>query len=314
MSSHQWNHFMAQSYLKGFSPYYFDEKALKNQKMKVWFYSKNTKVLKLASVDKVARRPRWYSWRIGKHSYDNEIEEGLSRFEGRYISLIRKLERDIEEVSKAGTVIGTLEPRQLHIEPEDIAYLASYMCLHVIRIPSFFEKLREMAKERQKEFDEKGLGDISSHGMPGFENTALLAFAVSGPKVNEKVVKILMNKNVSILFGATRRCRLMSCDNPVLRKDNFEIFIFPLYQRACIQFWGQGNILRYVPVRDAKVFEAINVNLCGVAKEEVYSGDLKGLTKILERLGLEYDLSKEADAEMNKGGLNKRGQRAVVEK
>ena len=230
MSSHQWNHFMAQSYLKGFSPYYFDEKASKSQKMKVWFYSKNTKVLKLVSVDKVGRRPRWYSWRTGKQSYNNEIEEGFSPFEGRYISVIEKLKRDIEEVNKAGSVIGTGKPYQLHIEPEDIAYLASYMCLHVVRIPSFFEKLREMAKERQKEFDEKGLGDISGHGMPGFENTALLGFAVSGPKVNEKVVKILMNKNVNILFGATRRYRLMSCDNPVLRKDNFEALLTPALQ------------------------------------------------------------------------------------
>jgi hypothetical protein len=255
-------------------------------------------VLKLASVDKVGRRPRWYSWRTGKQSYDNEIEEGLSTFEGRYISVIRKLKRDTEEVNRAGTVIGTVEPHQLHIEPEDIAYLASYMCLHVVRIPSFFEKLREMAKERQKEFDEKGLGDISGHGMPSFENTALLGFAVSGPKVNEKVVKILMNKNVNILFGATIRYRFMSCDSPVLRKDNFEAFIFPLYQRACIQFWGQGSIVRYVPVRDTKVFEAINANMCRAAKEEVYSGDLKELTRILERVGLEYDLAKEADAEM----------------
>jgi hypothetical protein len=289
---------MAQSYLKGFSPYYFDEKASKSQKMKVWFYSKNTKVLKLASVDKVARRPRWYSWRTGKQSYDNEIEEGLSTFEGRYISVLRKLERDIEEVNKAGNVIGTVEPHQLHIEPEDIAYLASYMCLHVVRIPSFFEKFREMAKERQKEFDQKGLGDISSHGMPCFENTALLGFAVSGLKVNEKIVKVLMNKNVKILFGATRKYRLMSCDNPVLRKDNLEAFIFPLYQRACIQFWGQGNIVIYVPVGDTKVFEAINTNMCRAAKEEVYSSDLKELTKILEKVGLEYDLAKEANAEM----------------
>src|SRR5208337_917129 len=148
MSSHQWNHYLAQSYLKGFSPYYYQPDATAKQKMKVWCFDKEKKTITMLNADKVARNPRWYSLKTGNQTYDNAVEKDFGTFEQYYVGLIGKIRGWIDLANRQSSGLDLDKPFDATLTETEKAYFASYLALHILRVPSFFGNLRKMAKTK----------------------------------------------------------------------------------------------------------------------------------------------------------------------
>jgi hypothetical protein len=287
MPSHQWNHFLAQSYLKGFSPYYYQEDATRTQKMKVWCFDKGKKTIELVNVDKVARKSRWYSLKTGEQSYKNDLEESFAVFEHPYRSLIAKIRSWIDFVNHQAA-LDLDQPLAKILTDIERAYLASYIVLHMMRVPSAYGKIREMAKNQTEKDPRFDKAFEESYGSGDFGNAAVIGFLNSAKKLAPRVISTLLEKNIDICFSVTRKLDVLTGDQPVLRDNNLQRVVFPLFQRAWVDLHGYGKAIRINKIKDETFIHSLNVNVCGIAQEQVFGSNKDTIVKAADHLHLEY--------------------------
>jgi hypothetical protein len=292
MSQHEWQHYLAQSYLKGFSPYFTSPDATSKQRMKVWCYDKKKRTIELLNVDKVARVPRWYSKKTGSQTYDNGLEEAFAEFEQHYPVLLKKMRHWIELANRQGSALSIGESFDAEMTNVEKAYLCSYLALHVLRVPKTFGMIREMAKERFAADPALEAAYTAMTGSPEPGNAALHGFLNFSRKMVPKVIALLMNKNLTVTYWTPRQLDVLTGDQPVLRGNRLERVIFPIFHRAWIDFHGQGSAIRLRRLNVEAAVRAVNINICGIAEKQVFGASEKTIAHAADSLKLEYTIKR----------------------
>ena len=246
--------------------------------------------MELKKVDKVARRPRWFSYKTGDQTYENSVEEQFAEFESSFTGVLSGIRSDIAVLSRRGTALATSSDVVRGLPRAAREYLASYIVLHIARVPSSYETILEMAAQEHERSPELVEVLRKRFGVEHVGNTALWGFMHTVAKLAPFGIGQLMGMNVRVMYSARRRWDIITCDQPVLRGEHLEDVMFPLYQRALIQFSGKGSSFEYRKIELQDLVETLNYQLCGIAVEEVFASSKETLIRALERVGLKYKL------------------------
>jgi hypothetical protein len=278
MADHKIQHFLARSYLKGFSA------GTIHGQHQIWILDKSTKEIHLGAIDKSAAFSFYYSIELPNGSRDNSVEESFSDLEKKFVEVVETLRKNIE-----ATGIGRIVPTPTM---EDRVTLCRYIFLHFVRIPANVEWIRQRSEKHLERMKQMGLLDF---GESNLQNYKMKAFSYINDRVSDKAIGILSSKNVSIEWGVRRFASVFTCDNPVFRYnpvgangityEETNIF-FPLYYRAYARLQGTGDQLRLEKHHDLTPIDEINQAVIYNASTEVYANDAERLQAAAKRAGI----------------------------
>jgi hypothetical protein len=256
--------------------------------MKVWCFDKETKTIELRNVDKVARNPRWYSLKTDKQTYDNEVEETFGIFEQYDVRLIGKVRGWIDLANRQSVGLDSDKPFDATLTEAEKAYLASYIALHILRVPTSFGRIRDMAEKRAATDAGLVAAFRDAYGSGDFGNLALVGFLEASRNLVPGFIESLLKKNLTIHFSGTRLLDLLTGDQPVIRSENAKIVLFPIFQRAFLHFEGVGERIQMRKEFDERLASFLNISICKAAEKQVFGCNPETLVKFARQLGLEH--------------------------
>ena len=279
MPDHKVQHFLARSYLRGFTA------GLIKGQPQIWILDKQTKEIRLGSPNKSAAFSYYYSSQLPDGSYDNSIEESFSKLENDFLGVVERARANVEASNLGGFAPApTLKDRIV---------LCRYIYLHFLRVPQNMEWIRSGSSRHLERMDQMGLLEF---GESNLQNYVMKAFTHIDSKVSGKAVEILSSKNVAIEYAVRRRASVFTCDNPVFRYnprgaegivyEDTNIF-FPLYYRAYVRLQGSGNQLGIMKHHDISLIDDLNRALIRNATREIFANDSERLKAAAEAEGIE---------------------------
>lgn len=287
MSQHKLQHFLARSYLKGFSA------GTICGQHQVWILDKETGVIRLGAVDKTAARSYYYSLVLPDGSYDHSVEEHFALIESDFVELISRVRANIEAVFVRQEGLG--------LALEDRATLCRYIYAHYIRVPRNMDWIRESS---QKHLDKMKSMGLLQYGEKLLQNYVMKVYSHLEAKTADKAVSVLFGKNVAIEFGVRRRASYFTCDNPVFRYNplgpdgiihtDTRVY-FPLYYRGCARLEGRGNELRLEKHHDLSRVDDVNQAIITNATREIYASDCDRLQAAAALAGIKVTVLKPSD-------------------
>ena len=102
MAEHKIQHFLARSYLKGFSA-----GTIQGQHQ-VWILDKSTQEIRLGAVDTSAAFSFYYSKELPDGSHDNSVEESFIDLEKQFVRILDVLRKNIEAANMNGVAPAQL--------------------------------------------------------------------------------------------------------------------------------------------------------------------------------------------------------------
>lgn len=287
MPQHKLQHFLARSYLRGFSA------GTICGQHQVWILDKQTGVIRLGAVDKTAARSYYYSLVLPDGSYDHSIEEHFGRIESDFVDLVSRVKANIEAVFARQEGLG--------LTLADRATPSRYIFAHYLRVPRNMDWIRESS---QKHLDRMKAMGLLQYGEKLLQNHVIKAYSHLEGTTADKAVSVLFGKNVAIEFGVRRRTCFFTCDNPVFRYNprgpdgiihpDTRLY-FPLYCRACARLEGCGNELRLEKHHDPSRVDGVNDAIITSATKEIYANDRDRLRAAAERAGIEVTVREPTD-------------------
>ncbi len=278
MADHKKQHYLAISYLKGFSA-----GTIKGQHQ-IWVLDKPNNEIHLSAIDNAAAFSYYYSRIETDGSYDNSIEEQFSVLESQFMQFMEKVRLNIAAANTAGIAPGfTFEDRDV---------LCRYIFLHFLRVPKSMDWIRQSSEKHHKRMEEMGLLQF---GETVIQNTVMKSFAYINKQLIHRVIQILSFKNMAIEFGVRKSASVFTCDNPVIRynphgangiiHEDTQV-LFPLYSRAYIRMQGLGNKLMVAKHHDLSIIDEINQAILLSAEKEVYANEVVRLEATAHRAGI----------------------------
>lgn len=270
MAKYKNQHFLARSYLKGFSAGEINGKPV------IWVADLEKKIIKIRSIEKTASRSYLYSFLNENGKYDHRIELAFSKLEQLYPDLIRRIKPSIESY-----ILGKPLSR---IIPKDQKVLCEYLYMNMCRIPKSMDWMIEESVGHNERMSQKGFKD-TIESRPS--NLAVLGLYDIWSK-REKAVQNFMGKNTKISFPVRKSSILITCDNPVLQQrdsggtgiiyDDARI-MFPLYSRAFLTLFGLGNELALEKIHDLSMIDRFNKLISANAVKEIYGPTCDSILK-----------------------------------
>jgi hypothetical protein len=278
MAEHKVQHFLARSYLKGFSAGRIGDQH------QIWILDKETKEIRLGAVEKTAAFSYYYSTLLPDGSYDHSVEEHFSGIEHDFLQVVDRVKKNIEAANLGGVAPApTLDDRTI---------LCKYIFVHFLRVPKNMEWIEDSSRKHLERMESMGL---LQYGENVLQNYMMKAFSHIEKQSSARAVSVLFSKNVAVEFAVRRRASVFTCDNPVFRynprgadgiiHEDTSVF-FPLYYRACARLQGHGNQLRLEKHHDLSLIDDINQGLIWNAIREVYANDCERLRDAARRAGI----------------------------
>jgi hypothetical protein len=275
-------HFVQKAYLEGFAAKKLPEKWQNTPA--IWVLKKNTGEIRLRSIEKTAARSYYYSFRNKHGIMDPLIEKWFNPVEDAFPRLRQHIRDHITEINLTGTA-SNLDLRYKRL-------LAEYVYIHIIRVPSIFDELKQRSIAYQLEASSEG-------GIPYDENhaqvLALRTMIRIGQAPGRSIVDILMKRNMDVEFFPRTKVAIATSDAPVMMYDETRAagltyestaVFFPLDSAIMLRFAEFGQWVSILKRREPKECNPLN-ELVGIrARNEVYCNNPTTLEEIGKKLGL----------------------------
>jgi hypothetical protein len=278
-------HYLSQMYLRGFSPWRYDQTANDRQKNQVWVYFLKKKEILLTSVHNVAARSHYYSFKDHDGSYNHSVEKLFSKIEDRTAETFRSVETAINGFNLYGYTKGIGETDRLN--------LMQFLFLHMIRVPAVMDYLRQESAKHEASISKEHGKDYSENYV---QKNILRVLIRIGRNKDAPILDYLLKKDCRILSVLRSRACFLTTDNPVRRFNKTEpdgIFYpntgvyLPLNQRALLFLHGNEAGLQTERFRDLTAIFDLNCYLARRAKELIVCSNKEYLTRVLDTISLE---------------------------
>jgi hypothetical protein len=283
MATYKNQHFVQKAYLEGFAA-----KGLPKEWQHtpaIWVLRKDTGKIRLQSIEKTAARSYYYSFKDKDGNLDPRIEKWFNPVEDAFPRMRQHVRDLITEINLTGNASN--------LDPQYKQALAEYVYIHMIRVPSTFDQMRDQAIDYQKTAS-------TEDGVPYDENRAqilaLRALIGIGQGPGNDIVENLMKRSIDIEFFPRTRVSIATNDAPVMPYDETRpagiayqttSVFFPLESCIMLRFGQFGDDIRMLKRRQIDDYAPLNELVGTKADKEVYCNSAKTLEEIGRMLGLE---------------------------
>jgi hypothetical protein len=275
-------HFVQKAYLAGFVTSKLPAKWRSTPS--IWVLKKETGEIRLQSIEKTAARSHYYSFRDKNGQMDPLIEKWFNPVEDAFPRLRQHIRDHIAEINLTG-VASNLDPKYKRL-------LAEYVYIHIIRVPSIFDQIKQQSAEYAKRAAiEDGLPYDENHAQV----LALRTMIRIGQTPGLSIVDNLMKRSLDIEFFPRTKAAIATCDAPVMMHDESRsaglayqstAIFFPLESSVMLRFAEFGNYIRMLKRRQVDDYHLLNQLVGTQAEKEIYCSDLSALEGIGKKLGL----------------------------
>ena len=285
MASHRDQHYLAQSYLRGFAD--------RKRKDAIWQYRKSTDVIRLKGISNVAKRRYLYSTQDQSGRFDHFTEHVLGQVEAQFPTIVKK-------------AMASIRARNLNNQPtgftdQDRTLLFQYIFLQCLRIPDVMGWFRAYVTEhhpRRTELDDREVHNLMVEALRYTHDDNI-----------SNAIQSLRTKGISIECPpAGSRASVFTCDKPVLMHDPdgsaglaraTTVVLFPLSRRVFLRLAGRRPASRdhsheLRVHHDRAIINDFNRSVIQNATEEVYASDPLALRQLLCDMGCNPVIKKPA--------------------
>ncbi|NQV17111.1 MAG: DUF4238 domain-containing protein [Armatimonadetes bacterium] len=283
MAHYKKQHFLSQFYLKGFSR---PNPHPKSKGCQNWFYDIIKRKICFQEPHNFAFRHYMYSKISKDGSYDPSLEKYFSRLENKMKVLFNKIDNNIFAIRNNKEI--------MQFDNSEKELLIQFLFWNIKKNPSMKKKIEKMILNKIVNDDSLLVSEKDFDNIKIFiQNTTVDLIKNLGDEEEEKIMNILLNKNVFFFYLSNDESSFITIDNPIvifnqsnldgIIYENTEIY-FPLNSRCLIWLFETGRkfIFKKMPNRK-KLFE-LNVYIAKKAKELIISRDKKYLLKIIKKL------------------------------
>jgi hypothetical protein len=273
-------HFIQQAYMKGFSPYYFEDNCEKWEKEQIFVLNKQDNSIKQTTVNNVGCRKNYYSVYNENLELDSRIENIFNIVESDFIRFREQLIKIINQINL------TNKPGQLNSKYRTT--ICEYVKLNYIRIPKIMDWIYKEAEKHEKRISEKYKVEYNKYSHQNISvRTMLSLFDVRGKDLAE----YFFENDIHFEFFGRTKGTLITSDNPVIfYNDNNPpglayddtIIIFPIDQNKLVKFIKDDGKDKYLRIQDMNYVDKINHILYGNATSEVYGPSSNILSRLNE--------------------------------
>jgi hypothetical protein len=276
-------HFLQKAYLEGFAAKDLPKK-WKNTPA-IWVLKKDTGRILLQSIEKTAARSHYYSFKNKYGEMDPLIEKWFNPVEDAFPRLRQHIRDHITEINLTG--------RATNLDLRYKRLLAEYIYIHIIRVPSIFDQLRERSiAYQQRASIEDGIPFDENHAQV----LALRTLIRIGQAPGMSIVDALMKRNMDVEFFPRTRVAIATSDAPVMMYDETRAaglayestsVFFPIDSAIMLRFAEFGHLVRMLKRREPDGCNPLNELVGTRATKEVYCSNPNTLEQIGKKLGLE---------------------------
>ena len=274
MAEHTRQHYLSQSYLRGFAD--------RGREAAIWQYCKSTNQIRLKGIHKIAQRRNFYSIENQSGHYDHTLERWFGTIESWWPSVFRKIGSNLEAVN--------VRAKPVRITEDDRVKLLQYMLIHFLRVPKNMDLMGQYVEEhvpRNSDITARGARNVRVYGL---ENTY--------DSVVEQWVELLKSRELTIeATVAGSGVTLFTCDNPVIihnpqgpdgiTYDTTHV-LFPVSRRSFVR-WAGARLMRdaiMVKVHHKReVIDDFNRHVVEKSSDEVYTANPHQLSCLMRGFG-----------------------------
>ena len=257
MAENKRQHYLAQSYLRGFA----DQK----QDDAIWQYRKSTNGIRLKGIGNVAEQSYYYSFEDAEGSFNPALERWFATVESWWPSLLKKIHSNLEMVNTGN--------RALRITEKDRVRLLQFLLIHYLRVPKTMDWMKAYVQERHPRRNQLTSRDVRNLRIEGLTS--------SHNDMVEPWVTFLISRNLSIeATPAGSGVTLFTSDNPVISTGGIAFdsthLLFPVSRRAFIRLAGPRTMADAVTVKvhhDLAFVHDFNQRIVSCATDEVYASN-----------------------------------------
>lgn len=270
MARNKRQHYLGQSYLKGFAD--------RQRKDAIWQFRKTTNEIRLRGIHKVAQIPYYYSTEDQSGNRDHSIERWFATVESWWPSLIEKINSNSRRYPS-----GT---KRMRISDQDRVRILQFMLIHLLRVPRYMEWMRRYVQEYHPRRSNLTEREIRNLRVMGLEHTH--------DSMVKQWVGFLDPRELTIeAVPAGSRVSLFTCDNPVIVSNpdgadgiayDTTHVLFPVSRRLFIRWAGPRTMQDAIMVKvhhEREFIDGFNRHLIEAATDEVYSSNPHHLHDVL---------------------------------
>ena len=279
MAEYGRQHYLAQSYLKGFA-----DRARKDA---IWQYCKSTNDIRLKGIRNVARGRHLYSIEDPSGGFDHTTEQWFGRIESWWPSLLKKIHSNVEAMN--------VNSKPLRITEDDRVKILQYMLIHFLRVPKYMNWMRRYVEENHPQRNHLAPDEAHNLRVHGLRHTY--------NSIVKDWVEILNSRELSIeVSPAGSEVTLFTCDNPVIifnpQGDDGIVYdathvLFPMDRRRFIRWEGSGTTRDKIIVKvhhDRKFIDEFNRHIVKISTDEIYTAKPHSLYCLLRKMGFNPNL------------------------
>jgi len=273
-------HYIQKAYIRGFSPYYFDE-CEKWKKDQIFVLDKKSRVISQTIVDKVGYRDYYYSFYDKSRKLNSFIEDQFSQIENDFITFRNILRSVIDNINITGEVIPIKEKSRSDI--------CEYVKLYFVRIPKVMDWIYEESKKHEEKLSKKL---VSPFNEIHYKNISIKAMLKILNQKEYNIVEHLYKRDISFEFFGRTKGSFVTSDNPVIRVNRDDYaglaytgtnIIFPIDRNKIVRFVYSDKKDKYIKIQDLSIIDTLNDLQYENAVKEVYGSSEEVLKKILDR-------------------------------
>ena len=279
MARNKRQHYLGQSYLKGFAD--------RQRRDAIWQFRKSTNEIRLRGIHNVAQIPYYYSTEDPSGNRDHSIERWFATIESWWPSLLEKISSNRESVS--------VRNKALRVSDQDRVRILQFVLIHLLRVPRNMENMRRYVEENHPRRSNLSGREVRNLRVKGLEHTH--DFMV------KQWVEFLDARELTIeAVPAGSRVSLFTCDNPVIVSNpdgadgiayDTTHVLFPVSRRLFIRWAGPRTMRDAIVVKvhhDREFIDGFNRHLIETATDEAYSSNPHHLHDVLSDMGVKTTL------------------------
>jgi hypothetical protein len=288
MPQYKKQHYLPRFYLESFSS---QEKINENIQNILWYYDKENKILKSKSIENIAWKPFYYSYKINDVEYDLTVEKYFSKLENETAKVIKKIEKDVKIIIKnINKKINDNVNRGLSENEKNVLLIFLFYMLK--RVPAFVDKIE---KEWKVEYQKLIQKDGRKFDENEFKSQVIESIMKIGARSKMNFIELFNKRNIDFLYNNFEDSNLITTDDPFIIRDlegpegfayeSTNIF-FPLSRKLMMRLYKWGNKVEIKKIKSKEKLFKDNCDIAFNSYRYIFCCSKDYLTKILKKLNL----------------------------
>jgi hypothetical protein len=288
MPQYKKQHYLPRFYLEGFSS---EEIVNGNKQNIIWYYDKDKQIIKSKSIENIAWKPFYYSYKINDCEYDLTVEKYFSDLENETAKVIKKIEKDVTIIIRNyNKKINDNVNKGLSENEKNVLLIFLFYMLK--RVPAFVDKIEE---EWKVEYQKLRQQDGRKFDENEFKSQVVESIMKIGARNKMNFIDLFKKRNIDFLYNNFEDSNLITTDDPIITMDlegpegfayeSTNIF-FPLSKKLMMRLYKWGNKVEIKKILSKEKLFKDNCDIALNSCKYIFCCRKEYLIKILRKINL----------------------------